>query len=65
MRFLALPVVCMAEAEAEALVEVLDLAGEEVGMGIKQLILLILHPMLHGRMVAIIRLYRGKQQGQT
>ncbi len=40
-------------AEAEALVEVLGLAGEAVGMGIKQPILLILHPVLHGRMVQL------------
>lgn len=61
MRFLVLPVVCIAEAS----VEVLGLASEEVGMGIKQPILLMLRPMLHGRMATIIRLYRGRLQGQT
>lgn len=64
MRFLVLPLVRMAEALAEGL----GLDGEGVGMGIQQLILLILlmlHPMLHRPMVTIIRLCRGRQQGQT
>jgi len=50
---------------ADASAEVLGLAGEEVGMGIKQPILRMLHPMLHpmlhGRMLTIIRLYQGRQ----